>query len=473
MRLLLLLGAALAVAVFLSPAFLGTVGANALLSAVLPIGFLAAGAVAETLRSSHPIGARLVHVGVLHLGGIVASLVAYTIAELPVAATAAGTLSVTAFALGFVALLDLLARYPDGRYARAWVRLVVRGWLTAAVLLVVPTVLGSRSIPVILQPVGMPPNPWFVPALDAVAGIGGAIALAPLLGLVLLVGRYPSAPVSDRRQMFWPIVTTLIVVAGIVATGLLESTVGAPIQTGLFVALGIALPGSLLVGLLRHSEEAERLAAVEASRARIAEAEEAERRRIERDLHDGAQQQLIALLSRVELARQRLSDDAARAELDAVADGIRQVHHDLRDLARGIHPAVLADRGLPDAIASAAARLPMQIQMAVAPEAARTRHAPAVEGAAYLFVLEALTNVVKHAEASEAEVSLTAHGDTLEVAVSDAGIGFDPAMRTGSGLTNLRDRLAAVGARLSVESRPGGGTTLRGRFPAGHRTDAT
>ncbi len=472
MRPLLVLGAALTLAVFLSPALLGAAGSDALFLAGLPIGFLAAGAVAETLRPSHPIGVRLVLVGVLHLGAVVSSLAAYAARDAPVAATALGALSVTAFAFGFVALLDLLARYPDGRYAGRWVGRLVAGALLVAILLVVLTALGSRSAPEILEAGGMPPNPWFVPVLEPVVEAGGAIALAPLLGLLLLVRRYPSAPEADRRQMRWPILTTLVVVAGIAATGVLESTVGAPIQTGLFVALGIALPGSLLVGLMRHSEEAEQLAAVEASRARIAEAEESERRRIERDLHDGAQQQLIALLSRVELARQRVTDDAARAELDEVADGIRQVHRDLRELARGIHPAVLADHGLPDAIVSAAARLPMQIHVAVAPAAATTRHAPAVEGAAYLFVLEALTNVVKHAEAGTAEVRLASRGAMFEVAVSDTGVGFEPEVTTGSGLTNMGDRLAAVGALLIVESRRGRGTTLRGLFPAGHGTDA-
>ncbi|MGH2429107.1 MAG: sensor histidine kinase [Candidatus Limnocylindria bacterium] len=471
MRPLLIIGAGLVVALFLSPALAPGLGTDALFSAVLPIGFLAAGAVAEVLRPSHPIGARLVLVGVLHLGAVVGSLVVYAVRGTPVPATGIGGVSGLAFALGFVVLLDLLARYPDGRYAWRWSRVIVRGALVAAVVFVALSVLASPTIPQILELESMPPNPSFVPALEEVAGIGGSIALAPLLGLALLVGRYPSAPETDRRQMRWPIMTTLLVVAGIAASGLLEATVGATIQTGLFVALGVALPGSLLVGLLRHSEEADRLAALQASGARIAEAEEAERRRIERDLHDGAQQQLIALLARVELARVQLTDEAAKAELDEVAEGIRQVHRDLRELARGIHPAILTDRGLPEAIASAAARLPMRIAVEIAPAVATVRHAPAVEGAAYLFVLEALTNVAKHAGAEAARVQVASDGETLEVTVEDAGVGFDPADELdGSGLTNMRDRLAAVGGRLLVESRRGGGTTLRGLFPAG-RTD--
>jgi signal transduction histidine kinase len=468
MRPLLMIGAGLVLAAFLAPAFAPDVGSDALFGAVLPIGFLAAGAVAEVLRPSHPIGARLVLVGVLHLGGTVGSLLAYLLREALIPAAAVGALSVLAFAMGFVVLLDLLARYPNGRYAWQAASIVVRVVFAAAIVLVVLGVLGTPMTPGILELDSMPANPWFVPALEGAGGIGGAVALAPLLGLVLLVARYPSAPETDRRQMRWPIATTLLVVVGIAATGFLESALGAPVQTGMFVAISVALPGSLLVGLLRHSEEAERLATLDASRARIAEAEEAERRRIERDLHDGAQQQLIAILARVELARVQLTDEAARAELDEVAEGIREVHRDLRELARGIHPAILTDRGLPEAIMSAAARLPMQISVEVAPEVATARHAPAVEGAAYLFGLEALANVAKHAGADAARVQLSSEGEALEVTVEDAGVGFDPSDEpNGSGLTNMRDRLAAVGARLTVESRPGGGTTLRGVFPAG------
>ena len=473
MRTLLILGAGLVLAIFLAPALAPEAGADALFSAVLPIGFLTAGAVAEVLRPGHPIAARLVLVGVLHCGAIAGSLLAFAVRGAPVPAAGIGAASVLAFVLGFVVLLDLLARYPDGRYAWRWAVIVVRGAMAVAVVLIGLAVVGTRTTPEILEIDPMPANPWFIPALDGADAIAGAIALAPLLGLVLLVARYPAAPEIDRRQMRWPIITTMILVAGIVATGVLESFVGAAVQTGLFVALGVALPGSLLVGLLRHSEETERLADLEGSRARIAEAQDAERRRIERDLHDGAQQQLIALLARVELARVQLADGGVRADLDAVADGIREVHRDLRELARGIHPAILTDRGLPEAIRSVAARMPLQVRVEVAPDLATARHPAAIEGAAYLFVIEALTNVAKHASADAARVLLFRVGNQLEVTVEDAGIGFDADLpHSGSGLTNMRDRLAAVGASLTVESRPGGGSTLRGLFPAGGQRDA-
>jgi len=467
MRALLVAGSGFVLAVFLAPALAPDVGAEATPAAVLPIAFFAAGAVGHVLRPWHPIAGLLAWFGVLHLVAVVSSGAAYELRGAPAVALVLGAAAVAAYAIGFVVLLDLLARYPDGRNPWAGSRRAVRAAYGAAMLLAAVNVLGSLAIPQVLGLSGMPSNPLFVPPLASASEAAAGIAIAPLIGFVLLVARYRVAPETDRRQMRWPIVTALLVVAGIVLTGILESLVGPAIQTGLFLALGVALPGSLLIGLLRHSEESERLAVVEESRARIAEAEERERRRIERDLHDGAQQQLIALLARVELARQQVTDAAARAELDAVAEGIRDIHRELRELARGIHPAILTDRGLPEAILSAASRMPIDVDVEIASDLATARHAPAIEGAAYLFVLEALTNVAKHADAQAARVRLASDGATIEVAVEDAGIGFDPADATeGAGMTNMRDRLAAVGGQLLVESRRGGGTILRGLLPA-------
>jgi signal transduction histidine kinase len=245
------------------------------------------------------------------------------------------------------------------------------------------------------------------------------------------------------------------------------------VQAALFVTAGAALPASFLVGLLRHTEQADRLAAVEDSRARLVEVADRERRRIERDLHDGAQQQLLGLLTRVELARASLGDSepgaGVDAELRAIGEGIREVHRDLRELARGIHPPVLTDCGLAEAVASAATRLPLRIELVVSPPGATRRYPATVEAAAYFLVLEGLTNVLKHADSPVARVGLTAGPEELKVTVSDNGRGFQAASKTeaGSGLVGLRDRLAAVGGRLEVESRVGAGTVLRGVFPVG------
>ena len=151
-------------------------------------------------------------------------------------------------------------------------------------------------------------------------------------------------------------------------------------QTALFVATAAALPASFLIGLLRRTEQAERLAAVEESRARMAEVAVAERRRIERDLHDGAQQQLLALLARVELARARLGRGVpvptSTASCAGISDAVGEVHRDLRELARGIHPAVLTDCGLGEAVRSALVRLPLKTEVRVAPEVEGRRFPP-------------------------------------------------------------------------------------------------
>jgi signal transduction histidine kinase len=264
-------------------------------------------------------------------------------------------------------------------------------------------------------------------------------------------------------------ITAAVIALGLLTTGWAEDLLGADVQTALFVTAGTALPASFLIGLLRHTEEAERLAALEASRARLAVAADEERRRIERDLHDGAQQQLLALLARVELAHGELPDGPAGRELAAVAEGLRTVHRDLRELARGVHPAVLTDHGLAEAVRSAIDRLPGGAALRVDRAVEEARCAPAVEGAAYFLVLEGLANAARHAGASPVEVALDRVGDRLEVTVRDAGPGFDPGAVRGSGLQGLRDRLAAVGGTLDVDSRPGAGTILRGLLPADGR----
>lgn len=464
-------GAASGVAVLLAPALLPRSGSVVLAAAALPFGFAAAGATGRALRPGHPVADRLLAVGVLHLAGIAGAV---AVARIPAggwAAAGIGWASAVLFAAGFVALLDLLARYPTGAYAWAWVGPLVRAALVTAGLTVTLSVAGSpRIVSVLDLPAGV--NPVHLPALQPFAEAFGVVLLAPLLGLVLLLARYRGAPTLDREQMRWPIGTTAVLVLGLVTTGLAERVLGPEVQTALFVATAAALPASFLVGLLRRTEQAERLAAVEESRARLAEVAVTERRRIERDLHDGAQQQLLALLARVELVRARLGEEAGAdvdRELRGIRDAVGEVHRDLRELARGIHPAVLTDCGLAEAVRSALVRLPLQTEVTVAPEMEGRRFAPAVEAAAYFLVLEGVTNVLKHAGSTAARVELSADGSSLTVAVEDPGRGFTVPPGAGSGLVGLRDRLAAVGGSLSVTSRPGAGTTLRGVLPASGR----
>jgi signal transduction histidine kinase len=464
-RAVLALGAGSAFALLLSPAVLGDAAGDVVLPSVLPLGFFAAGAVAQVLRPGHRVGERLLAVGVLHLLAFVAACaVALDPGQALAAALAvAGSL---AFALGFVVLLDLLARYPTGEHAWAWVAGAVRVAAAAAVVLTGLAVLGGERLP---SPLGLAsgPNPLHVAALGAAGSAIAALALLPVLGFGLLVARYRGAPEADREQMRWPIATASIVVVGLLTAAAAEEALGPDVQAALFLTAGAALPLSFLVGILRHAEAAERLAAVEESRARLAEAADAERRRIERDLHDGAQQSVLALLAQVELTRAEAAgrDEAVAGQLRQIGDGLRRVHAELRELARGVHPAVLTDHGLPEAVRSALSRLPLATELKVSPAVEAARYPRSVEAAAYFLTLEGLTNAIKHGAPSGASVAFEQRDDVLEVTVRDDGRGFTPPAPSGGGLLGLSDRLAAVGGRLEVESRPGRGTTLRGVLP--------
>ncbi len=206
-----------------------------------------------------------------------------------------------------------------------------------------------------------------------------------------------------------------------------------------------------------------RLTELAASRARLVSAADAARRQIERDLHDGAQQRLVALALALRLARARSDDpDAVRGALDDCSEQLATALEELRELARGIHPAVLTERGLVPALAALADRAPLPVEVHVdLPE----RLEPPVEVALYFAAAEALTNVVKHARASRVTIA-GGHEDggrAVAIAIGDDGIGgADP--DAGSGLRGLRDRLDAVNGSVEVRSA-GGGTTVVARVP--------
>jgi signal transduction histidine kinase len=210
-------------------------------------------------------------------------------------------------------------------------------------------------------------------------------------------------------------------------------------------------------------ENAETRAELAASRARLVEAADEARRRIERDLHDGAQQQLVAAALELTLLDQRLErdPDGARTVLARVREQLDRGLAELRDLARGIHPTVLTDRGLEAALAALVQRAPVPVDLrAVVPERLDT----AIEAAAYFLVSEAVTNVAKHARADRVSVDLASTRGSLVVTIADDGVGgADP--RRGSGLRGLVDRVDAVGGRLEVSSAPGQGTRLCARLP--------
>jgi signal transduction histidine kinase len=203
-----------------------------------------------------------------------------------------------------------------------------------------------------------------------------------------------------------------------------------------------------------------------ASRQRLVAAQDEERRRLERNLHDGAQQQLVALAVQLRLARSLASRDPEKADsvLDGLEEAIGSALEELRDLARGIYPPLLADQGLVAALTAHVRRV--SVPVAVQADAIG-RFPQEVEAAVYFCVLEGLQNVSKYAAASHATVRVQQDEEGLSFAVMDDGRGFD-ATRTphGMGLQNMEDRLAALGGALHVRSRPGEGTTIEGWIPA-------
>jgi signal transduction histidine kinase len=214
------------------------------------------------------------------------------------------------------------------------------------------------------------------------------------------------------------------------------------------------------------SDLAARVSELEISRERVVDAAEGERRRIERDLHDGAQQRLVSLAMELGRAQAKFADDpdAARVLVDQAHAQAKEALTELRNLVRGVHPPVLTERGLDAALSGLAALCPIPVDVHVD---VPVRPRSAVEAVAYFMVAEALTNVAKHSRASQAKVVVEGHGypGTLTVMISDDGIGgADPG---GQGLAGLADRVSGVDGRLSVESPSGGPTIIAAELPCG------
>jgi signal transduction histidine kinase len=207
-----------------------------------------------------------------------------------------------------------------------------------------------------------------------------------------------------------------------------------------------------------------RVAELRASRVRIVEASNLARRKLERDLHDGAQQQLVALALELKLLRSRVGERPEATELiDRIEGKLSAALDELQELARGIHPGILTDRGLAAALQALAGRAPLPVECELdLPD----RPPPGVEAVAYFVVAEALTNVLKYAEANSATIRARYEGDEVLVETQDDGVGGADE-RNGSGLQGLRDRVGALDGAFAVISDPGAGTLVRARIPCG------
>jgi signal transduction histidine kinase len=303
---------------------------------------------------------------------------------------------------------------------------------------------------VLLAPIGL------VGALLVVAAWTGATVL-------VLLPLYNPALANGGAHIFNMVIDTVPETAlmGVAGIGL---ALAAP-----WIARAVAgAEGRLATGLLGPSERAALVNRVDELRARreqLVDVVEAERRRIERDLHDGAQQRLVALAMNLGMAREKFDRDpeAARALMEEAHQDAKQAMVELRNLARGIHPAVLSDRGLDAALSSLAGRAPVPVAVEVSvPE----RPSPAIESIAYFVVAEALTNIARHAGASRAAVTVARQNGHLKVEIRDDGVGGASTSR-GTGLAGLVDRVTSVDGTLDIHSPAGGPTTLTVELPCG------
>jgi signal transduction histidine kinase len=309
--------------------------------------------------------------------------------------------------------------------------------------------LGLRWARVVLDPPGSAP-------LAGEAGIGGdePSLVVPLTHAGVVLGRIECGPRPDG-----PLLTEDRALLGHLA-GQAATAVG-----NLYLAAELA---NRLEVIRRQATE------LTASRARLARAQDTERQRIQRDLHDGVQQDLVVSIAKLAMARERLrrGDPRASGALDELQHDLGALLAGLREFAHSIHPAVLADQGLLDALEGHAGRLPVEVVIEAETSLRGVRYAPHVETAAWYLLSEALTNAVKHSGAGRVTVGLAQPDGRLVVEVRDDGRGFDPAAARGLGLSGLADRMSVVHGTFAVASTPGRGTTLRGEIPLAEPEDA-
>jgi signal transduction histidine kinase len=265
-------------------------------------------------------------------------------------------------------------------------------------------------------------------------------------------------PASHHQELLGIPADAYLTAAGIILLA------AAPRLTTAVAALD-ARTARALLGPSRTEELEHQLQRLAQTRAGVVDAADAERRRLERDLHDGAQQRLVSLAMNLGMARaQATTAEQARHAIADAHDEAKAALTELRNLIRGLHPAVLEDRGLDAALSGVAARMPVPVRLTVEGVDLPARLQPVIEAVAYFVVSEALANVAKHAQASQAEVVVQRAGDRLHVIISDDGVGgADPAR--GTGLAGLAKRVSSVDGTFEIASPPGGPTLITVDLP--------
>jgi signal transduction histidine kinase len=297
------------------------------------------------------------------------------------------------------------------------------------------------------------------PALAFAAAVAIGLWLAGILYSLVYIYGWALTPDSLIRR---GVVGRVVPVDVVLTLAGIAALFAAPWLTAGVASLDAKVARALL-GPSRAEELEHRVEHLTETRAGVVDAADAERRRLERDLHDGTQQRLVSLAMNLGMARaQAGTEEEARAAIAEAHEEAKAALAELRDLIRGLHPAVLEDRGLDAALSGVTARMPIPVRLTV--EGLDRRPAPVIEAVAYFVVSEGLANIAKHAQASQAEVFVQRSGDRLHIIVTDDGVGgADPAR--GTGLAGLARRAESVDGTFEVASPPGGPTMLTVDLP--------
>jgi len=399
---------------------------------------------------------------VIHLlAGLVIGIVSFTVV---VTGISLGIALLPVFLVGIAVLVaviwlaGLFARAERARFAVLLGAVIPapaplpdepRGWRRMNLLFLAR----STWLPTVYALIRLPLSAIQAVAVTAVWGVGLALIALPA---------YNGALPGGSAHLGSFALNNLAWVALGVATGV-ALVLAAPSLTRALAAEDAAVARWLL-GPGRRARLTARIGELETTRAGVVDAAETERRRLERDLHDGAQQRLVSLAMELGRARAKFASDpqAAEAIVGQAHEQAKEALTELRNLVRGVHPPVLSDRGLDAALSGLAALSPVPVTVRVDPA---ERPPASVEAIAYFVVAEALTNVAKHAKASRVLVTVTRSGNLLNVAVSDDGIGG--ASVAGQGLSGLAARVAGIDGRLLVTSPDGGPTVIEAVLPCG------